>query len=32
MERNPEQVIKDWPKEPRESAERLFEYYGPPDE
>ncbi|MGE3177580.1 MAG: hypothetical protein AB7O32_08925 [Vicinamibacterales bacterium] len=25
-------VIKEWPREPRESAERLIEYYGPPDE
>ena len=27
-----EDVIKDWPKEPRESAMRLIEYYGEPDE
>ena len=25
-------VIANWPKEPRESAERLVEYYGPPQE
>jgi hypothetical protein len=25
-------VIAQWPKEPRESAERLIEYYGPPQE
>jgi len=32
MDRNLEEVIKNWPKEPRESARRLIEYYGPPDE
>ena len=26
------ELIKDWPKAPRESARRLVEYYGPPDE
>jgi hypothetical protein len=25
-------VIEQWPKEPRESAKRLIEYYGPPQE
>ena len=25
-------VIKNWPKNPRESAQRLIDYYGPPDE
>ena len=32
MNSNLEDIIKDWPKEPRESASRLIEYYGPPDE
>lgn len=27
-----QKVIHKWPKNPRESAERLVEYYGPPDE
>ena len=27
-----EDVIKRWPKNPRESAARLIDYYGPPDE
>ncbi|MGB9177916.1 MAG: hypothetical protein WCB68_01620, partial [Pyrinomonadaceae bacterium] len=27
-----EEVVKDWPKEPRESAERLIDEYGEPDE
>ncbi|HEY0378367.1 MAG TPA: hypothetical protein VGC87_15735 [Pyrinomonadaceae bacterium] len=32
MNQSVEEVIKDWPKEPRESAERLVEHYGPPAE
>jgi hypothetical protein len=32
MERSVEEVIREWPKEPRESAERLLEHYGLPDE
>lgn len=32
MDRELEQVLKDWPKEPRASAERLVNYYGPPHE
>jgi hypothetical protein len=32
MQQTVEDVIKDWPKEPRESATRLIEYYGQPDE
>jgi hypothetical protein len=27
-----EETVKDWPKEPRDSAERLVETYGEPDE
>jgi hypothetical protein len=27
-----EAIIKDWPKEPRESAQRLIEHYGEPNE
>ncbi len=27
-----EDVIKEWPKNPKESAERLVDYYGEPDE
>ena len=27
-----ESIIKDWPKNPRESAKRLVDYYGEPDE
>jgi len=32
MEQPVEDVIKTWPKGPRESAKRLIDYYGPPDE
>lgn len=32
MHQTVEAVIRDWPKEPRESAKRLIEYYGRPDE
>lgn len=32
MDRELEQVLKEWPQEPRASAERLVDYYGPPDE
>lgn len=32
MDQELEELIKDWPKEPRESAKRLIEYYGEPDE
>ena len=27
-----QELIKDWPKEPREAAQRLLNYYGEPDE
>ena len=27
-----ESIIKDWPRNPRESAKRLVDYYGEPDE
>jgi hypothetical protein len=27
-----QELIKDWPKEPREAAQRLVDYYGEPDE
>jgi hypothetical protein len=32
MNQTIEDTIKDWPKEPKESAKRLIEYYGEPDE
>lgn len=32
MDRQLPDVIKNWPKEPRESAERLVRYYGAPNE
>jgi hypothetical protein len=32
MDQTVEEIIKDWPKEPQESAKRLIEYYGQPDE
>ncbi|HEX7045235.1 MAG TPA: hypothetical protein VF203_11545 [Burkholderiales bacterium] len=32
MDRTLEEIIEDWPKNPRDSARRLVEYYGPPDE
>jgi hypothetical protein len=32
MDKTVEQVIRDWPKEPQESARRLVDYYGEPDE
>lgn len=32
MDKAIEQVIKDWSKNPKESAERLLDYYGEPDE
>lgn len=32
MDKAIEQVIKDWSENPRESAERLLDYYGEPDE
>ena len=32
MDRELEQVLKEWPQEPRASAERLVDFYGPPQE
>lgn len=32
MNRSIEEIITDWPEEPRKSAERLLDYYGEPDE
>ena len=32
MQDTVEAIIKDWPKEPRESARRLLDYYGQPTE
>lgn len=32
MQRTVEEVIQAWPKEPRESAQRLIDYYGEPAE
>lgn len=32
MDRQLQEVIEDWPSEPRESAKRLIQYYGEPDE
>ena len=32
MNPSAQDVIRTWPKNPRESAMRLIDYYGPPDE
>src|SRR5688500_17178466 len=32
MQQTVDDLIKQWPKEPRESAARLIEHYGPPNE
>lgn len=32
MHRRLDEIIKDWPKEPREAAKRVIAHYGAPDE